>query len=111
MATTVYKDAQVVGTSSTSTYSTLYSTGGATTAVVSSIIVANEAASAVTIRIGLAASATTPASGAFLVYDRTVPANDTLILNFPIALGNTKFIRCSSSAITTSFTAAVAEIS
>ena len=86
MATT-YKDAQVVGTASTSTYSTLYSTGGATTAVVSSIIVANEATSAVTIRIGLAASAGTPASGSFLVYDRVVPANDTLILNFPLALG------------------------
>ena len=108
---TAYMDKQVAGTSSTATYATLYNTGAATTAVVSSIIVANEAASSVTIRIGLAASAGTPASGAFLVYDRVVAANDTLILNLPLALGNTKYIRVSSSATTTSFTAAVAEIS
>lgn len=108
---TAYKDQQVVGTASTSTYSTLYSTGASTTAVVSSIIIANEAASSVTVRVGLAASATTPASGAFILYDRVIPGNDTLILNLPLALGNTKFIRVSSSATTTSFTAAVAEIS
>lgn len=108
---TAYKDQQVVGTAATSTYSTLYSTGASTTAVVSSIIIANEAASTVTVRVGLAASATTPASGAFILYDRVIPANDTLILNLPLALGNTKFIRVSSSAITCSFTAAVAEIS
>lgn len=108
---TAYKDQQVAGTASTSTYATLYSTGASTTAVVSSIIIANEAASAVTVRVGLAGSATTPASGAFILYDRSIPANDTLILNLPLALGNTKFIRVSSSAATCSFTAAVAEIS
>jgi hypothetical protein len=32
-------------------------------------------------------------------------------MNLPLALGNTKFIRVSSSAATCSFTAAVAEIS
>lgn len=108
---TAYMDKQVVGTASTATYSTLYSTGAATTAVVSDIIICNEAASSVMVRVGLAASATTPASGAFILYDRVIPANDTLILNLPVALGNTKFIRVSSSAVTVSFTAAVAEIS
>jgi hypothetical protein len=108
---TAYLTRQVVGTASTGTYSTLYSTGASTTAVVSSIVICNEAASRVTVRIGLAASATTPASGAFLLYDRTVDPNDTLILNLPVTLGNTTFIRTSSSAITCSFTAAVAEVS
>lgn len=108
---TAYLTKQVQGTASTGTYSTLYNTAGATTAVVSSIVVCNEASAAVTIRVGLAASAGTPASGAFLLYDRTVPANDTLILNLPVTLGNTTYIRVSSSANTTSFTAAVAEIS
>jgi hypothetical protein len=106
-----YLTKQVVGTAATSTYSTLYSTGASTTAVVSSILVCNEAAASVTVRIGLAASAATPASGAFLVYDRVVPANDTLILNLPVTLGNTTFIRTSSSAATCSFTAAVGEVS
>jgi hypothetical protein len=108
---TIYKDAQVVGTASTGTYSTLYSTGASTTAVISSIIICNEATSAVTIRVGIAASAGTPASGSFILYDRTIPANDTLTLTAGFALGNTKFIRVSSSAATVSFTAGVSEIS
>jgi hypothetical protein len=78
---------------------------------VSSIIICNVAASSVTVRVGLDTTAGTPASGEFLIYDRVVAANDTLILNLPVTLGNTRFIRCSSSAITCTFTAAVAEIS
>lgn len=105
-----YSGPQVVGTASTSTYSTLYNTGAATTAVISTILVCNEASSSVTIRVGIAASATTPASGAFLAYDQVVPANDTIALP-AFSLGNTKYIRISSSATTCSFTAAVAEIS
>lgn len=108
---TAYSGPQVAGTASTSTYATLYSTGASTTAVISALIVCNEATSPVTIRIGIAGSATTPASGAFLAYDAVVAANDTLVLNLPLSLGNTKFIRVSSSAATCSFTAAVAEIS
>lgn len=108
---TAYLTKQVQGTSATSTYATLYNTGASTTAILSAITVCNEAASTVTIRIGLAASATTPASGAFLVYDGTVAANDTLNLALPVTLGNTTYVRVSSSATTTSFTAAVAEIS
>ena len=107
---TAYKDATVVGTSSTGTYSTLYSTGASTTAIISNIMVANESSSAVTVRIGIAASAGTPASGSFLAYDVVIAGNDTLSLG-PYALGNTRFIRVSSSANTCSFTAAVAEIS
>ncbi len=112
---TAYKTQQVVGTSAVSTYSTLYSTGASTTAVVSSIIVCNESTTAVTIRIGLAASATTPASGAFLAYDVVIPGagqpGSVQPFNLPVTLGNTTFIRTSSSAITCSFTAAVAEVS
>lgn len=107
---TAYKDAQVVGTSSTGTYSTLYSTGASTTAIISNLMIANESSSAVTVRVGLAGSAATPASGSFLLYDVVVAGNDTLSIG-PYALGNTRFIRVSSSAATCSFSAAVAEIS
>lgn len=108
---TAYLTKQVQGTASTGTYSTLYSTGASTTAVVSAIHICNEAASSVTVRIGVAASATTPASGAFITYDWVIPANQTLTWNGPLTLGNTAYIRISSSANTTSFTAAVAEVS
>lgn len=108
---TAYLTKQVQGTASTGTYATLYSTGASTTAIVSGITVCNEATSTVTIRIGLDTTAGTPASGEFLVYDGTVAANDTLVLNLPVTMGNTTYLRVSSSANTTSFTAAVAEIS
>jgi hypothetical protein len=111
MATT-YKDAQVVGTSGGigANYSTLYSTGASTTAIISNLIIANESSSAVTVRVGLAASAGTPASGAFLLYDVVIAGNDSLSFG-PYSLGNTRFLRVSSSAATCTFSAAVAEIS
>lgn len=107
---TAYKDAMVQGTSSTGTYSTLYSTGASTTAIISNLIIANEAASAVTVRVAVMGSAGTPASGNFLLDDVVIAANDTLSFG-PYALGNTRFIRVSSSANTCTFSAAVAEIS
>lgn len=108
---TIYKDSQVQGTSSTSTYANLYNTTGSTTAIVSGIVVCNEAASSVTIRIGIQTSAAAPTSGKWIVYDTTVSANDSLIINVPISLGNSKYIMVSSSANTCSFTASIAEIS
>ena len=54
-----YKSAQLQGTASVSTYGTLYSTGASTSAVISSIVVCNTSASAVTYRIGLMGSAGT----------------------------------------------------
>lgn len=110
---TAYKTQQLVGSGTITSYTNLYATGASTTAVVSSIIICNEAASAVTVRIGISPTngTTAPASGKFLVYDRSVPANDTLILNLPLTMGNTAYLNCSSSASTVSFTASVAEIS
>ena len=107
---TAYSLSQVQGTASTGTYSTLYSTGASTTAIISNLVITNHAASAVTVRVGIAASATTPASSAWLLYDVVVAANDTLSFG-PLSLGNTQFIRVSSSANTCTFSAAVAEIS
>lgn len=107
---TAYKDAMVQGTSSTGTYSTLYSTGASTTAIISNLIIANEASSAVTVRVGVMGSAGTPGTGQFLLDDVVIAANDSLSFG-PYALGNTRFIRVSSSANTCTFSAAVAEIS
>ena len=61
MATT-YKNAQLQGTASVSTYGTLYNTGASTTAVISSLLVANTAASSATYRIAVMATAGTPAA-------------------------------------------------
>ena len=109
----VYKNAQVQGTASTGTYATLYSTGAATTAVVSTILVTNTASTAALYRVGIMASAGTPAiaSGEWLAYDATVQPNDSVALTFGTTLGNTEFIRVSSSANTVCFNGFVVEIS
>ena len=108
---TAYLTKQVVGTASTGTYSTLYSTGAATSAVVSAIHICNEGAAEVTIRMGFDTAAGTPGTGEFLAYDWIVGVGQTLTWNGPLTMGNTTFIRCSSSAATCTFTAAVAEVS
>ena len=109
MATT-YKLAQVQGTSSTGTYSTLYNTGASTTAIVSNLLIANQASATVTVRVGIDDTAGTPGAAEWLLYDVVVGANDTLSFG-PLSLGNTQYLRVSSSANTCTFSAAVAEIS
>lgn len=109
MATT-YKLAQVQGSASTGTYATLYNTGASTTAIVSNLLIANEAAAAVTVRVGTDTTAGTPGAGEWILYDVVIAANDTLSFG-PLSLGNTQYLRVSSSANTCTFSAAVAEIS
>ena len=106
-----YKSAQLQGTASVSTYGTLYSTGASTSAVISSIVVCNTSASAVTYRIGLMGSAGTPGASEWIVYDASIAGNDTVGLTLGLTMGNTQFLRVSSSANTLSFYAAVGEIS
>ena len=110
MATT-YKNAQLQGTASVSTYGTLYNTGASTTAVISSLLVANTAASSATYRIAVMATAGTPAAANWIAYDATVGANDTVFIGAGITLSNTQYIRVSSSANTVTFSAYISEIS
>lgn len=106
-----YKSAQVAGTAAASTYSTLYFTDTGKTAVVSTLGVCNTASTAATVRIGMANAAGTPAANEWLVYDRSVPANDTLLLTIGLAMQTGEYLRISSSASTCAFFASVSEIS
>lgn len=108
---TVYKTQQVQGTSAVGTYATLYSTGASTTAVLSTIGICNTASATATYRIGITGSAGTPGVGEHIVYGATVPGNDSVFLTLGLTLGNTEFVRVSSSANTVDFIAGVAEIS
>ena len=107
---TAYSLSQVQGSASTGTYVTLYSTGASTRAIISNLLIANQATATVTVRVGVMGSAGTPGASQWLLYDVVVGANDTLSFG-PLSIGNTQFIRCSSSANTCTFSAAVAEIS
>lgn len=108
---TAYKYAQVQGTASTGTYATLYTTPAATEAVISSIVICNQSASAITVRIGLDTTAGTPGASEFLVYDAPIAGNDTVSLTLGVSLPAERYIQISSSANTCSFTAFVSEIS
>lgn len=108
---TIYKNAQIQGTAAITTYDTLYSTGASTTAVISSILITNTSASSGTYRIAIMGSAGTPSAQHWLVYDGAVAGKDTIVLTLGVALGNTQFIRVSSSANTITFSAYISEIS
>jgi hypothetical protein len=108
---TAYKYSQVQGTASTGTYSTLYETPAATEAVISSLVITNQSSSAITVRIGMDATAGTPSASEFLVYDAAVAGNDTVALTLGVTMPAAKFIRVSSSADTCNFTAFLSEIS
>jgi hypothetical protein len=110
MATT-YKTQQLQGTTGLTTYGTLYNTASATTAVISTIAICNTASAAAAYRIGIMSSAGTPAAANWLVYDANVQANDTVFLTVGLSLGNSQFIRVSSTANTVTFSAYVSEIS
>jgi hypothetical protein len=101
---------QVQGTAGTSTYATLYDTSASVTAIISNLLIANQAAAAVTVRVGIDTTAGTPGAAEWLLYDVVVGANDTLSFG-PLSLPASTFIRVSSSANTCTFSAAVAEIS
>ena len=107
---TAYKNSQVQGTAGVTTYATLYNTGASSTAVISTIAICNTAATQATYRIGIMGSAGTPAAGNWLVYDATVAPNDTTSLTIGVTLGNSQFIRVSSSANTVTFTAFLSEL-
>lgn len=107
---TAYKYSQVQGTASTGTYATLYSTPSATEAVISSIVITNQASSSVTVRIGMDTTAGTPGASEWLVYDAVVAGNDTVALTLGVTMPASNYIRVSSSANTCNFSAFLSEL-
>jgi hypothetical protein len=105
-----FKVAQVQGTSSVTDYATLYNTSASAQAVISTIAICNTASTAATYRIGIMGSAGTPSASQWLAFGTTVAANDTVALTLGLTLGNSQFIRVSSSANTVTFSAYISEI-
>lgn len=106
-----YKEAQVQGTTSTSTYATLYNTISSVVANISTIAICNTAAASATYRIAIMSTAGTPTASNWLVYDAIVPANDTVFLTVGVTLSSDRYLRVSSSANTVTFTAFISEAS
>ena len=90
---TVYK---VLGQSapSATTDTTLYTVPSATSAVVSTIVVANRVASTATYRIAIRPAGATLANQHYLAYDVTVGAADSTTLTLGITLAATDVVAC-----------------
>jgi hypothetical protein len=107
---TTYK---VLGQSapSATTATTLYTVPAATTAVVSSIVIANRDASTATYRIAIRPDGATLANSQYIAYDVTVGASDSTVLTLGITMDATDIITVYASTANLTFSAFGSEIS
>jgi glucose-6-phosphate dehydrogenase assembly protein OpcA len=109
MATTYKVLAQLAPSATTAT--TLYTVPSATSAVVSTIVVANRAASPATYRIAVQPAGATLANQHYIAYDVTVGASDSTTLTLGITLATTDVVTVYSSTANLSFNVFGSEIS
>ena len=96
---------------SATTLTTLYTVPSSTSTVVSSITVANLAASSATFRIAVRPAGESIANKHYIAYDVTIAALDTLTLTLGLTLATTDIISVFASTATMAFSAYGSEIS
>jgi len=96
---------------SAATATTLYTVPASTQAVVSTITVANQAATAATYRIAVRVAGAGLAASQYIAYDVSLPANASDTLTLGITVGAADVITIYSSTATMSFGAFGSEIS
>ena len=109
MATT-YK---VLGQSNpaATTATTLYTVPASTQAVISTLVVCNQASTAATFRLAVRVGGAALAASQYLAYDVTVGAADATALTLGITVNATDIVTIYGSSATLSFTAFGSEIS
>lgn len=108
MATTYKVLAQSNPSATTAT--TLYTVPSSTSAVVSTITICNQAASAGTYRIAVRPAGASLAAQHYVAYDIAIAANDTTALTLGITLATTDVVTVYASTATMSFAAFGSEI-
>jgi glucose-6-phosphate dehydrogenase assembly protein OpcA len=108
MATT-YKVLGQLNPSAT-TATTLYTVPSATSTVVSTITICNQASSAATYRIAVRPAGETLAAKHYIVYGATVAASDTTTLTLGLTLATTDVVTVYASSANLSFNAFGSEI-
>ena len=93
------------------TLTTLYTAPAATQAVVSSIVIANLAASSATFRIAVRVAGSAISNEEYIAYDVTVGASDSTVLTLGITMGATDVLSVYGSTATLAFSAYGSEIS
>jgi glucose-6-phosphate dehydrogenase assembly protein OpcA len=109
MATTYKVLAQSAPSATTATNA--YTVPSATSAVVSTIVVANRAASPATYRIAVRPAGATLANQHYIAYDVTVGASDSTTLTLGITLATTDVVTVYASTANLSFNVFGSEIS
>jgi glucose-6-phosphate dehydrogenase assembly protein OpcA len=92
---------QVIPSATTAT--TLYTVPSAKSAVVSTLTICNQAATAATFRVAVRPAGATLATLHYVAYDVTVGASDTTALTLGITLATTDIITVYASTATISF--------
>lgn len=101
MATTLKILSQTKPSATTLTDS--YTVPALTTAVISSLTVCNQSATATSFRISLALAGLADTPKQYIYYDVSIPGNDTFIATMGITLGATDVIRVYNALATLSF--------
>lgn len=107
---TVYKTIAQAAPAAT-TLTTLYTVPSSTSAVVSTIIICNQAASAATYRIAVSPAGAAVEAKHYIVYGATVAASDTTALTLGVTLATTDVVRVYASTANLSFSLFGSEIS
>jgi hypothetical protein len=93
------------------TATTLYTVPSATSSVISTITVCNQAASAGSFRIAVRPAGAALAAQHYVAYDVAIAANDTTALTLGLTLATTDVVTIYASSATMSFNAYGSEIS
>ena len=110
MATTTYK---VLGQQnpSATTNTTLYTVPSATSTVISSVTICNQASTAGTFRLMVRPAGASLTAVHYVAYDVAIAANDTIALTLGITLATTDVLSVYASSANLSFSAFGSEIS
>lgn len=85
------------------TATTLYTVPSATSAIVSTINICNQAATAGTFRVAIRPAGASLSASHYLAYDTTIPANDMMAITIGITLATTDVITVYASSTSLSF--------
>ena len=87
------------------TANTLYTVPSATSAIISTISICNQSATAATFKLAVRPAGATLSPQHYLAYDTTVPANDMLSMTLGITLATTDVVTVNASSALLSFNA------
>lgn len=96
---------------SATTNTDLYTVPASTSTVCSSLVACNRSASAITVRVAVRPAGAAISNEHYLVYDTSIPANDTMTLSIGMTLATTDVVTVYASDANSSFSLFGEEVS